>query len=304
MQLRKLRYFIAVAQELSIRRAARQLGVAQSALTRQIATLEAELGLDLFIRDRRRIVSLTAAGENFFSDARRIVAELDRATNSAREIATGKEGTLRLGICEDAATERLSRILAAFRERLPNLNLELFDLPSPSLVRALGKGDIDLALLVPPVHDHTIVVDPLWRDDWLLALPEGHKLAERNRIEPEDLADIPLILANPDLEPCGHDQIKAAFEALSIVPRIAAQPLRRTTMLYLVSAGSGVTFLPGSMAAVSIPGVVMRPFAAEPMTIAAAYRVDPPGLAMRFLRVAQRALAPEAGLNQDDPTRD
>ena len=213
MQLRRLRYFGAVAEELSIRRAAKRLGIAQSALTKQIATLEEELGLDLLVRDRQRIVGLTAAGESFLGDARRIVAELDRAARSAREIATGKEGTLRFGICEDAATEKLSRILATFRAELPGVNLSLFDLPSRTLIRALSNGDIDLALLVPPVTDAAITVDPVWHDDWLVALPESHKLIERSEIKCEDLAEAPLILAHPDLAPCGHEQVREAFRS-------------------------------------------------------------------------------------------
>jgi DNA-binding transcriptional LysR family regulator len=287
MQLRRLRYFIAVAGELSIRRAAKQLGVAQSALTRQIATLEAELGLDLLIRDRHRIVGLTAAGESFLGDARRILGEIERATRSARRIAAGKEGQLRLGVCEDATTERLSRILSAFHSHSPAVELDLFEMSSANLARALTRSDIDLALLVPPVSDESLIVDPVWHDGWLVALPEGHKLVDRRQIAPESFADMPLILTHSELAPAGHEQILEAFRVAGITPLIAAQALRRTTKLYMVAAGRGVAFLPGSLAGVSIPGVVMRPFLAEPLTIAAAYRVDPPGLAMQFLRVAQ-----------------
>lgn len=287
MQLRRLRYLIEVAEEFSIRRAAKRLGVAQSALTKQIANLEAELGLDLLVRDRQRIVGLTAAGKSFLGDARRILAEFERATSSARGIAEGKEGRLRLGVCEDATTERLSHILSAFHSHSPAVELDLFEMSSANLARALRRNDIDLALTVPPVSDETLIVDPVWHDGWLVALPEGHRLAKRTRVTPESLADIPLILTHSELAPAGHEQILEAFRMAGVAPRMAAQALRRTTKLYMVAAGRGAAFLPGSLAGVSIPGVVMRPFLAEPMTVAAVYRADPPGLAMQFLRVAQ-----------------
>ena len=294
MQLHKLRSFIAVAEALSIRGAAKRLGIAQSALTKQIAGLETDLGLDLLVRDRQRVVGLTPAGETFLEDARRILAEVERATRSARGIAEGKEGRLRLGVCEDATTERLSRILAAFHRALPKVQVDLFEMPSPRLACALRRNDIDLALLVAPATEESLIVDPLWEDNWLIALPSDHTLVGRNRIACGDLSDVPVILAHPELGPTGHDRIKEAFRAAEITPIISAFALRRTTMLYLVAAGQGVTFLPGSLATISTPGVVMRPFAAEPMTIAAAYRADPPGLAMQFLRIAQDALKGDA----------
>lgn len=287
MQLRKLRSFIAVAEELSVRRAAKNLGIAQSALTKQIANLEAELGLDLLIRDRQRIIGLTAAGKSFLGDAGRILAEIERATRSARGIAEGQEGRLRLGVCEDATTERLSRILSAFHCRLPAVETDLYEMSAANLARALRRNDIDLALTVPPVSDETLIVDPVWHDGWLVALPERHRLSRWTQLTPESLADVPLILTHSELAPAGHEQILKAFRIAGVAPRIAAQALRRTTKLYMVAAVRGVAFLPGSMAGVSIPGVVMRPFVAEPMTVAAVYRADPPGLAMQFLRVAQ-----------------
>ena len=296
MQLRKLRSFIAVAEKLSIRRAAKSLGIAQSALTKQIGGLETELGLDLLVRERQRVIGLTPAGESFLDDSRRILAEIERATSSARGIAEGKQGRLRLGVCEDATTERLSRTLAAFHGERPKVQVDLFEMPSPRLAGALTRNDIDLALLVPPVSEESLIIDVLWEDDWLIALPNGHPLAEQNRIECRDLSNAPLVLAHPELGPTGHDRINEAFRAAEITPRIAAFALRRTTMLYLVAAGRGVTFLPGSLAMSSTRGVVMRPFAAEPMTIAAAYRADPPGLAMQFLRIAQDALKDDASV--------
>lgn len=287
MQLQRLRYLIGVAEELSIRRAAKRLGIAQSALTKQIASLEGELGLDLLVRDRQRIVGLTAAGESFLGDARRILAEIERATRSARGIAEGKEGRLRLGVCEDATTERLSRILSAFHCKLPAVELDLFEMSSANLARALRQNDIDLALTVPPVRDETLIVDPIWHDSWLVALPEGHRLARRTRITAESLAGVPLILTHSDLAPAGHEQILEAFREAGVAPRVVAQAFRRTTKLYMVAGERGAAFLPGSLAGVSVPGVVMRPFLTEPMTVAAIYRADPPGLAMQFLRVAQ-----------------
>jgi DNA-binding transcriptional LysR family regulator len=290
MDLRRLRYFVAVAEQLNFRRAARSLGISQPAVTKQISALEAELGLDLFDRDGSRIVARTPAGDNYLADAQRILFELDDAARSAREIAEGKNGRLRLAVGEDATSQILASILATWRSRLPQVDLDLSELADGRLVNALLKHDIDMALVVPPVEEASIMVEPLWEEAWFVALPLAHELAAYDRLTCAELANVGLILAQSRRGPDGHEHIREAFRSAGLSPHVVARPRRRSTMVMLSAAGIGATFVPASMAATSIPGVVTRPFDAAPVIIAAAFRADPPAHAMHFLRIAQETV--------------
>lgn len=287
MDLRRLRYFAALAEELNVRRAAQYLGISQSALTKQIGALEADLCLDLFVRDRQRLVGLTQAGNQYLGDTRRILAQLEEAERSAREIAGGGTGRLRLGVCEDAATSTLARIIAAYHGRYPAVGLDVYELPS--LARALHENTIDLALVLPPfAADAGVATAPLWHEDWAVALPCRHALAQREKLACSDLAREPLILLHAEWGSGSHDQICAAFRAAAIAPRIAARALRRSTMLMLASAGMGVAFVPASMPLAADSDLIACPFAARQATVSAAYRAGAsPAAAMLFIRTAE-----------------
>jgi DNA-binding transcriptional LysR family regulator len=291
MHFRRLEYFVAVSEELSFRRAAKRVGISQPALTKQIAALEAELGCDLLIREGRRIVGLTPSGVDFIGKTRHVLAYLEQAARSAASIAEGKQGRLRLGVCEDAATKILACVLAVFRVRLPNIDFEVVELSSAGMGSALRQNDIDIGLVVPPIESGSLAVEPLWHEDLCVALPEAHSLIAREQIACSDLEGVDLIMAHSQLAAGGHDYVRDVFRAAGMVPRISSQTLRRSTRIMLVAAGLGATFVPASLVSTSIAGIVMRPFATPSMTIAAAYRAeDPPGSAMRFLRIAREVL--------------
>jgi DNA-binding transcriptional LysR family regulator len=293
MDLRRLQFFVTVGEELNFHRAAHRLGVSQPAVTKQIHALEAELGLDLFVRDQHRIVGLTAGGSSYLDDARRLLSELDRAAELAREIAEGRNGRLRLGVCDDAAGDPLAGIFAAFHSRFPAVELDIFEASSATIADALRRNDLDLGLVLIPIDEPALATEPLWREPWFVALPEGHPLARAEPLTCADLATMDLILAHPELAVSGHEQVRDAFRAAGVTPRIVIRALRQATMLMLVAAGAGATFIPASLAAtLKISGVVARPFVADAMTMTAAYRADnPSGLAMQFLRIAQEIAA-------------
>ncbi len=290
MDLRRLRYFAALAEELNVRRAAGQLGISQSALTKQVGALEEDLCLDLFVRNRQRLVGLTQAGHRYLTGTRRILAQLEEAEQSAREIAGGSSGRLRLGVCEDAATRTLTRIIATYHERFPTVRLDVSELPS--LARALHDNAIDLALVLPPfAEDAGLAMTPLWHEEWAVALPPQHELAQRDQLTCSDLVQEPLVLPHAEWGPGGRDQICAAFREAAISPRIAARALRRSTTLMLASAGMGVAFVPASMSLAADAALVTRPFAARHSTVSAAYRAgESPATAMLFIRTAEDLL--------------
>ena len=292
MDLRRLQYFVIVGEELNFHRAARRLGVSQPSVTKQIQALEAELGLDVFVRDQHRIVGLSAAGNSYLEDARRLLAEFERAGELAREIAEGRNGRLRLGVCDDAAGEPLTGIFEVFHTRFPTVELDIFEASSATVASSLRRNDLDVALVTAPVEPAAFATEALWRQPWLVALPAAHPLARAERVTCVDLATTNLILAHPDLAVSGHEQVRDAFRTAGVTPRIVIRALRQPTMLMLVAAGAGATFVPASLATSRVAGVVTRPFVADAMTMMVAYRAhNPSGLAMQFLRIAKEVAA-------------
>ncbi|WP_375552540.1 LysR family transcriptional regulator [Rhodophyticola porphyridii] len=294
MQLRRLRYFLATADELSFRRAAELTGVNQSAVSRQIAALEDELGVTLFER-RSTGARLTEVGRVFLGDARRIAADVDRARETIAAVAFGTEGRLRLAICEDATTPTFAAIIAAHRERCPAVTLELFEIPSAMQPAALRRGEIDAGLLLPPVRGNGIQLDELWREEWLVAMPSDHRFAVMTSISVSDLAGEDFITAHPKFGPGCHAQSQAMFAAAGIQPRIVAHAFRRQTMVMLVQSGAGITLVPGAFASATIDGIATRPLFSDGhrMRVAAAYlEGDLQGIVAQFLRIARAAMQP------------
>lgn len=291
MELRRLRYFVAAAEELSFRRAADRINLAQSALSRQIAALEEELGVDLFER-RYTGARLTEAGRAFLGDATRILADVDRARETVASVASGIGGRVRLAICEDATTPTFATIIAAYRERCPNVALDLFEMPSAMQAPALRRGDIDAGLLLPPVQGAGIQCDELWREDWLVVMQTGHRLERLSFIQIADLAHENFITGHPDFGPGCHHQTQAMFLSAGIAPPIVACAFRRLTMTMLVQSGAGVTLVPGAFAGSALAGISLRPLASgdHKMRVSAAYPDgDMQGTVAQFLRVASAA---------------
>ncbi len=292
MDLHRLRIFVAAADEMSFRRAALLIGVGQPAVSRQIAAFEENLCVALFER-RSTGACLTEAGRVFLADARRIVADVDRAREVVTSVALGTAGRLRLAICEDATTPTLASILAAFRKHCPTTDLDLFELPSAMQPAALRRGEVDVGLLLPPVQDQALQLDELWRDDWLVAMRSNHRLADLETVPLCALAGEDFITAHSEFGPGCHAQSEALFCAEGIKPRIVARAFRRLTMAILVRAGAGVTLVPGAFANTKMDGIVTRPLSAgeHRMCVAAAYpEGDLAGTVAQFLRAAYAAV--------------
>ena len=292
VNLHRLRIFLAAADELSFRQAAVLMGVGQPVISRQVAALEDELGVTLFER-RSTGARLTEAGRVFFADARRIVADVDRAREAVTSVAHGTAGRLRLAICEDATTPTLASILSAFRKHCPTIDLDLFELPSAMQPSALRRGEIDTGLLLPPVQDHGLQLDEVWHDEWLVAMRSNHRLADLEIVPLSALAGEDFITAHPQFGPGCHAQSEAMFGAAGINPRIVARAFRRLTMAILVRSGAGVTLVPGAFANTKMDGIVTRPLSAgeHRMCVAAVYpEGDLAGSVAQFLRVAHAAV--------------
>ncbi|RVT83895.1 hypothetical protein DXV76_09265 [Rhodobacteraceae bacterium CCMM004] len=193
-----------------------------------------------------------------------------------------------------AATPTFAAIIAAHRERCPAVSLDLFEIPSAMQTAALRRGEIDAGLLLPPVHEDGIQLDRLWRKDWLVAMPAGHRLADMEAVPIGDLAGENFITAHPEFGLGCYAQRQEMFVVAGVQPHIVARAFRRLTMAMLVLSGAGVTFVPGIFSSVVMDGIVTRPLSSDGhrMHVALAYlEGDLQGIVGQFLRIASATVA-------------
>ncbi|MFY7069355.1 LysR family transcriptional regulator [Nocardiopsis changdeensis] len=252
----QLRGFVAVAEELHFGRAAERLSMTQPPLSRQIQKLEREVGVLLLERDRRHVV-LTAAGEAFLAEARRLLALAERAPDLARRISAGSSGTLHIGFTAASSYGVLGRLLNTVEEQLPEIDIELSEMVTREQVAALSSGELDLGLGRPPFDSELFGSRVQHREQLLVAVPRDHPLAARpGPLRPDDLIDVPLIM---------HSPIKARYFydlVVSLLP-ISHQNVVHTvsqvlTMVWLVAAGRGIAFVPASATGLGVEGVVYQ----------------------------------------------
>jgi DNA-binding transcriptional LysR family regulator len=248
MELRHLRYFVAVAEELNFSRAAERLGIAQPPLSQQIKLLEGELGVPLFIRAHRR-VELTDVGRALLNDARRTLVQAGRFVDIARRAARGEAGSLRLGFSSAALYTMVPAILRAFLARAPEVTLNLLERSSEEQIEMLAEGGIDAGFVRLPIVNpapalslRTIVREPL-----VVALSRGHRLAGRRAVALRALAGEPFIIVARSAARGLHDQILALCGRAGFEPAIAQEAAEVSTIVSLVSAGLGVAIVPASV---------------------------------------------------------
>lgn len=260
MELRHLRYFLAVAEELHFSRAAARLHVSQPPLSRQIRDLERELEAPLFERTGRG-VQLTAAGRAFLPQARLTLAQADRAKRAAQRAARGETGRLRVGFV-DAATysEFFPDVLGFFRMHLPQIGVSLLEMDSTQQEDALREGRIDVGVMQSPPQDaeRWLRLEHVFHDPLLAAVPRAHRLAPRSRLAVRDLEAEGLILLPRSADPVLWDSVIARCRAAGFSPRVVQEAEAWHTVAGLVGAGVGIALVPKSLAEIKRPGVVYR----------------------------------------------
>ncbi|MFF9021932.1 LysR family transcriptional regulator [Streptomyces eurythermus] len=284
VELRQLRYFLAVAEEGGFGRAAERLNIVQSAVSQRIRALERSLGVVLFDRSSRR-VSLSSAGERLLPEARAVLAAADRAREVAAGILAGTEGVLRLGTVQ-VPGDRLYRALAELAALAPRVRVRLVKLPPAERLAAVRAGVLDAALVraLPPGRAGGLEAIPVWTDPLYAALPADHPLAGEPEPSLEQLAALPLRLAPHDRNPPFHGLITGALRAAGAEPPPAAPFTSLQATLADIGAGPPswtvfyeVTGLPPA------PGVVFRPLAGPTVTTSLAFPCGPPFPALRHL---------------------
>lgn len=257
MELRHLRYFVVVAETCHFGQAAERLQMAQPPLSQQIRHLEAELGIELLARTTRS-VKLTPAGEAFLEDARRILRSVDEAGRRARRFADGKAGTLRIGLTGTASYAQLPILARLVKEQLPDIVLDIrTELLTPAIELALVSGELDVGVLRPPVRDTSLELRPIARESFVVALPDGHRIAAAGTLSVGELRAEDFIMY-PSGQSVVHDAVVRACRAAGYYPRVAHESAKTSTQLSLVAAGLGVAILPESVRGIALAGVQYR----------------------------------------------
>ncbi len=259
MELRHLRYFVAVGEELHFGRAAERLHMAQPPLSQQIRQLETELGLELLHRTTRQ-VSLTPAGRRYLDRARAILAAVDDAGDEASRVAAGSIGKVALGFIGSATYALLPRLARELRASFPDIDLVVTgEMLTPRQEQALVEGSLDVALMRTPVLEPSIDVRPLSREEVVVVLPQEHPLALQSSVHLPDLADEPFVAYPSGHRSVLHDTMVSVCQAAGFRPQVAVQAAETSTLVVFVAAGLGVALVPESVRRLGVPGAVFRP---------------------------------------------
>ncbi|UCD68370.1 MAG: LysR family transcriptional regulator [Betaproteobacteria bacterium] len=259
MELRHLRYFVAVATELHFGRAAEKLHISQPPLSMQIRALEDELGV-ILLRRTRRHVSLTCAGRAFLQDAKQILERTDQAILTARRAGRGEIGELAVGFISVADYNLLPLVLREFRRQYPMVTLSLKESTTDAQISDLTEGRIDVGFLLPPVTQPGIESVPILREPLIAALPEHHPLArKKGAIALGALAKAPFIITPRHMAPGLYDDIVSFCHSAGFSPQVTQEAIQMQTVVSLVSAEMGVALIPSSLKNLRRAGVVYKP---------------------------------------------
>ena len=265
MELRQLRYFLAVAEELHFGRAAARLHVSQPPLSVAVKSLEKELGATLFERTSRR-VALTPEGEAFRARVQELLEGLDAAVAELSEVHRGIRGRLRIGYVSSASYSILPRAVHAFQGRFPQVELTLSPLTSAEQLAGLAEGRLDVGIVRDLVPTPGVRREHVLSEGLVAVLPERHRLASHAEVPIAELVGEPLVLFPSELMPGYLARITEALESGGATMDVVQRTVHQETVLGLVAAGVGLSILPESVARLRMPGVVARPLDARPTT--------------------------------------
>lgn len=262
MELRQLRYFVAVAEEMNFGRAARRLSISQPPLSMQIKSLEREIGVELFARTTRS-VELTDAGRAFLPRAEEILCSVEESAEVTRSAGEGLTGKLTVGFISSATLSLLPPAVRLFRDRFGGVELKLKELTSGEQLDALYEREIGVGLVRLPMVAAGIRFEPLLEERLLVALPEGHPLETLERVPMEEIADLALVFFTRRLVPGLHEHILELYRSVGAYPHVVQEAIHLQTIVGLVASGVGLAILPESARRVHREGVSYRMLDAE-----------------------------------------
>jgi LysR family hca operon transcriptional activator len=307
VELRHIRYFVAVAEELNFTRAAARLHTSQPSLSQQVRQLEAAVGVLLLDRSRHH-VALTDAGRIFLREAKDILGRIEHAARLAKQAADGRAGDLSVGTFPAADVRILPALRSLIASSLPNLRIVLHSKYTLEPIKGLHTGALDVAFLRGPLTstDGLEVVE-LLREPMVVVLPAHHALARRKRIPVQALHDLPCIIMDRALAPALHDAIALLYRQAHIRMHAVSQADNVLGHLQLVQEGLGFALLPDSVGSVLPPGVVLKPLAMNPtpmVSIAVAWKNgNTSPLVRAFVDLVRESRAAEGAVHRAEHPR-
>lgn len=294
MELRHLRYFVAVSESLHFGEAASKLRISQPSLSQQIRQLEIELQTSLLRRTKRR-VELTEAGQLFLEEARDILARADRAAIIARRASRG-DGRLRIGAgyCMDQSA--LVRSIALFNRRRPSVRVELQSMAVPSQLMALRNEWLDIGFVRSPPLDPLLSSETIVSEPLIVAMPRTHRFVRRGAVALSSLADEPFVLTARELVPVYHDIVLRTCREAGFVPKASHEGDQLHVLLAFVGAGCGVALVPAFARRLKPRHVVFAPLRPsstpnlETVVVWRRNRNNPPAILTEFVQVVRRVL--------------
>jgi DNA-binding transcriptional LysR family regulator len=261
VELRHLRYFLAVGEALNFTRAAARLRIAQPALSRQVQDLEDEIGVDLLRRSPRG-VTLTAEGKLFLEEVRELLKHADGSVERVRALARGEYGELHIGYIPVPTTEMLPPALARFQKTVPEVKVSLHDLSSDELIAGLRNASLEFAIMMEPMGEQTegIEFEILHRYSWCVALTDAHPFARLRSVALEKVAPEPLVAFSRKDYPEYYRMLEGLFRPLSVKPRIAVECDSASSLIVKVESG-GIALLTTIFKRVAGKRLLYRPLA-------------------------------------------
>lgn len=266
IDLRQLRYFVCLAEELHFGRAAERLGIAQAPLSQQIRAMEERLGVSLFQRTTRR-TRMTSAGETLLSHARDLIDGMDRAVSHTRAMAGQSTGRLTIAGVNMAMTHVIPPILAEFRRKWPAVIVDIEHLGTSEQLRTLETGEVNIAFIRPTEQAAFMQVETLLREGFVAALPKGHPLASKSKISLRDIADEPLVGYAPILGANYAMLLRDAFRRAGLTPRFVQECTHTTSVAAQVASGLGLAVMPSWIRNIHSPYLEFRPVPDLPRAI-------------------------------------
>lgn len=258
MDVKQLKCFAAVAEELHFGHAAQRMNMLPSTLGRQIKLLEDDVGTRLLVRSTRH-VALTPAGAVLRQDAKMILEQLATAERNVRRLSKIKGSALRIGAIDSAAVGLLPELLCKFKEHHPDIETRLTECSSARQLQHLSAGRLDLGFVRPPVADRGLQYEFLLYETLVVAMPTNHALAAKQWIDVRELAPIHLIVPARQVRPHSYRAVMHAFATAGEEAKIVLEAAERQTMISLVAAGIGLAIVPSWAEKLCVPGVVYRP---------------------------------------------
>lgn len=289
MELRTLRYFVAIAEELHFHRAAERLHIAQPALSQQIRRLEGELKTPLLTRTTRN-VDLTDAGRVLLVEARRVLAQAERAVAAVTHAAHGEIGTIRLGFVSSAALGVLPEIVLAAHNRWPNIDMQLRESTTGPQLEALAQGRLDIGIVREVVNSPGLIIRPLRRERLVVAVHQSHRLAGRDQVALADLSQERFVVFPRSQVSLLYDHIAALCAQAGFHLEVAQEAVQFPTILGLVASNTGIAIVPESLKVLQLPGLtylrLSDPSAVSVVSIACGAERATTPVVRNFLEVA------------------